>query len=154
MKALQELLLLKKHKVLIPETTITPRPYENIRLLMTFQMELLQLGYIMDQRLYDTLRNMNIDTLNAILKQTIDVLMEQKGANRTYTLLYPNFPREVMELSDMELMLNAYIHYWSNGELYPVYQIFDKLHHWYWKKTGSQPCLSDPSKTAMRSPNT
>lgn len=127
MKALQELLLLKKHKVLIPETTTTPRPYENIRLLMTFQMELLQLGYIMDQQLYDTLRNMNIDTLNDILKQTIDVLMEQKGANRTYTLLYPNFPREVMELSDMELMLNAYIHYWSNGELYPVYQIFDKL---------------------------
>lgn len=52
-----------------------------------------------------------------------DVLMtnvlRQKGADKNYHPMYPNFPRQVMEMDESELYFNAVLHYASYGRLMP-----------------------------------
>ena len=48
----------------------------------------------------------------ASTEQVVPVLKKMTGAHRTFRPMYPNFPKQVMEASDLELYLNAITHYW------------------------------------------
>lgn len=41
------------------------------------------------------------------------------GADKTYTPMYPNFPEQVMEMKEVDLYFNAFVHYLSEGTWMP-----------------------------------
>jgi hypothetical protein len=41
--------------------------------------------------------------------------------------MYPNFPTQVMEMSEVKLYFNALVHYWSRGRLFPVTEAKERL---------------------------
>ena len=48
--------------------------------------------------------------------------------------MYPNFPEQVMELSDAELYLNAIIHYLTDGKILPSYETEERETENLWQK--------------------
>jgi len=88
----------------------------------TMQAELMQFGYMLSE---DALGVVTIEWFNEVmpfLKRTLGV-----GAYMgAYMPFYKNFPTQVMELSHVELYLNAVMHYWSLGTWEPAYELRER----------------------------
>ena len=78
----------------------------------TAAIELLNIGFIADP---EQLRRLSVEEL----KQLIAVASQLIGADRTWTPMYPGFPEQVMNMSDVELLSNAIIHYLTRGQWRP-----------------------------------
>jgi hypothetical protein len=78
------------------------------------------LGYVLSPALIERLGSASYDELLAFYEDVFGILREIKGAHRDAKPMYPNFPRQVMEASQVELYLNALVHYWSFGRLRPA----------------------------------
>jgi hypothetical protein len=87
----------------------------------TVTAEMVSLGYIPGKDLFDVMRTMSIQQLEEFSKQSIRTMKAIKGANVKYVPMYPNFPEQVMEASDVELYINAILHYITMGEWLPEY---------------------------------
>ena len=77
------------------------------------QMEAMNLGFCFSE-----------DALNAIvfsnnktedIDEIFTILKELVGADKVWKPFYPNFPQQVIDISEMELYTNAIIHYWTHG---------------------------------------
>ena len=93
---------------------------------MALQANVMGLGYIMDENLVRAVSGLDTRDLDVFAQTLIDTLKDLKGDNVKHTPMYPNFPQQVMEASDLELFLNAIVHYWSFGEWRPVYAENDR----------------------------
>ena len=79
------------------------------------------LGYGFSEELIDACRQLSLEQLVAFYaEELVPTLKALKGAHQTHQPMYPNFPKQVMDLSKAQLYLNAIIHYWSGGKLFPV----------------------------------
>lgn len=115
---------LKYRKALVLETSDVsslPTPQS-----ITLAMELLHLGFVMKKELSTALNSCSDEQLAAARSQLIDGLREMKGADVTYTPMYPNFPQQVAEANDIELFLNAIVHYWTFGAWSPEYEVLPR----------------------------
>lgn len=81
--------------------------------LATVVAELVKLGYIAD---LDQLKGLSENEAVSLLK----ALNKFKGTNLSWVPFYPNFPQQVMESSESDLIFNALIHYLSRGTVNPV----------------------------------
>lgn len=90
----------------------------------TLSAEMIQLGFIPTQELYESLRSLPLRGLDSVRAQLLPALRSIKGADVQYLPMYPNFPEQVMEAPACELFINALLHYWTAGEWTPDY---DKL---------------------------
>lgn len=125
-----EILLRRTNKVLVEipsnwkyncETVITPT-------VATIMKNLESLGFTFSKELADMLsRHYSQDMVYDLYLKLVPILKELVGANVKYKPMYPNFPESVMNRSDMELYLNAMVHYWSIGTLYPVEEKDERL---------------------------
>lgn len=88
----------------------------------TLNVEMMRLGYIMSVELFQQLCLTNHDQLKLACNTVIEALKHQKGDNVVHKPFYPNFPQQVMEASDVELWLNAILHYWTFGLWAPEYE--------------------------------
>lgn len=98
------------------------RKKTNEPLLLTLQAELITHGFILSEELYGafmTLTEKNIVRYHGTL---MEFVKEAVGAHVRHTPMYPNFPEQVMEASDAELLVNAIVHYWTLGEWTPEYE--------------------------------
>ncbi len=43
--------------------------------------------------------------------------------------MYPNFPESVMEENEMQLYMNAIVHYWSYGTILPCEEKMKGFHY-------------------------
>lgn len=77
----------------------------------TFARNIESLGFVFSKDLFDRISQLTRDEVQALYKKTVPVLKEMVGAHRKFTPMYPNFPIQVMEASDLELFLNAFLHY-------------------------------------------
>ena len=68
-------------------------------------------GYTLSQELIGISQTLSTEQLEAIYKQLVQDLQKMLGANREFKPMYPNFPHQVMEMSEGELYFNAIIHY-------------------------------------------
>ena len=93
---------------------------DNKSLALSLNANLLGLGYIMSERLFNAVKGMNNVDAGDLYTDVIDVLRDIKG-DYIYTPMYPNFPEQVMEATEHELFLNAIMHYWTSGEWKPNY---------------------------------
>lgn len=69
------------------------------------------LGFTLDKPLIDNLLVQSNKTLKQFYIDLVPVFKNIKGADKSYKPMYPNFPQEVMDMSESELYLNAIIHY-------------------------------------------
>lgn len=69
------------------------------------------LGFTVSPDLFARLRTQSEAQLTALLAQWIPILRAMVGADVPYNPMYPNFPAQVMQASEAELYLNAWLHY-------------------------------------------
>lgn len=77
----------------------------------TFLKELAQLGYSLSPELIELVQTFSIDQLNELHLSLIHDLKEMLGAHVEYKPMYPNFPKQVMEMDEADLYFNAILHY-------------------------------------------
>lgn len=123
---LNEILIRRKNKIFIQSSDFIIDSTNKIELIATFIAELEHLGYIIDKEIYEELTKATTEEVIKVSKTIIDILKEVTGADHTYKPMYPNFPKQVMEASEVELFINAIFHYWSNGEWMPQYAIIER----------------------------
>lgn len=84
------------------------------------------LGYSLSENAFNALMKLDDNDINKFYNNYQSQLEKIVGANVEYKPMYPNFPKQVMEMSDVELYLNALVHYWSFGTLLPDYEKLER----------------------------
>jgi len=97
------------------------------RLVATVAKNIQSLGCIFDSKILDILGTYSETELELFYKDVVTDLKQLKGAHVQYEPMYPNFPKQVMEASEVELFLNAIIHYLSLGTILPEYEKEERL---------------------------
>lgn len=73
------------------------------------------LGYTFSEPLIERLQTLeSIDDLAEFYRQTVEDLRKMVGSHREYKPMYPNFPQQVMDMTEVRLYVNAIIHYLTN----------------------------------------
>ncbi len=83
------------------------------------------LGYEMSSELLHALSRSTERTLAGIDAQITQELKVAVGAHHSYAPMYPNFPKQVMKASDVELFVNAQMHYLGDAlglRILPIYE--------------------------------
>jgi hypothetical protein len=70
-------------------------------------------GYTVSKALFERLSTLDENQIKVFHTNVIQTLRKAVGAHKKFSPMYPNFPQQVMEASDLELFFNAIIHYWS-----------------------------------------
>jgi hypothetical protein len=91
--------------------------------------EMMQLGFAPTKKLFNVLKTLTLDELSKVSKELIPVLKKSVGAHVKHKPFYPNFPKQVMEMSHLELYLNAILHYWSLGHWKPDFEELPREFH-------------------------
>lgn len=121
----QDLLIRKKRMVLVPKIHGTADATDPRA--MTLQAEVMRLGFILSKDLVEALSLLNDDRFEQLYRQVVKTLRGLVGDDVKYKPMYPNFPQQVMEASDIELFFNAICHYWSLGTWMPEYEETERL---------------------------
>ena len=122
---INEILLRRKNKVVIEGKTDSNldsfQQVQSRNLVLTMMKNIQSLGYTFSEELFKSLSEIKKDDLDTIYIEIVNCLKTLCGADKVYEPMYPNFPHQVIEADDAELFINALVHYWSFGEMVPVY---------------------------------
>lgn len=77
------------------------------------------LGFCMSATLIEACKHLSLSELGDLKTLLFNCLAQEKGAHQKLTPMYPDFPRQVMEMSEAELYLKAMLHYFSSGKYMP-----------------------------------
>ncbi len=105
----REIYLTKSRKIIVQGNGEPPASPAAVA---TFNRNLNSLGFVCSQELTGALAGLSEQALGSLYQQVVPILQKMTGAHRTFKPMYPNFPKQVMEASDLELYLNAITHYW------------------------------------------
>lgn len=119
-----EIVLRRRNKITISDSGTD---FISDRLVVSLMKNVESLGFTFDSELFNILRKKTKDELAQFNKELIPILKEMCGADVVYTPMYPNFPQQVIDMDDLELFINAIIHYWSFGTLMPEYEKEERL---------------------------
>ena len=103
-----ELYLLKRRRIIVPPLG---EPTDSQILVATMDRNLQALGFTFTRRLGFALSRQSEAFLTALYGEIVPVLQKAKGAHVDFRPMYPNFPRQVMEMSEVELYWRAIFHY-------------------------------------------
>ena len=117
---------LKKLGALIIDAKESGNEATNKLLSLSLNAEMMNLGFIMSETLCNSVNKLNVEQIKRLADELVTELRELKGVHVSHKPVYPNFPEQVMEASNLELYANALTHYWSNGQWLPEYQSLSK----------------------------
>lgn len=119
---INEILLRRKNKILID--TFTMRNDDSMkRYVVSIMKNIEQFGYTFSEELFNELTYFcDKKQLAEFNNELIGYLKQLTGADKEYKPFYPNFPEQVMEMDNAEWIINALVHYWSDGTLVPDYE--------------------------------
>ena len=100
----------KRMSVVLPKGS--PK-HDNKALVATIGQNFQAIGYAFSPQLFKALSHLNEGEITAFYLETLPVLKKMRGAHRSFNPMYPNFPKQVMDMSNFELYWNAMVHYWS-----------------------------------------
>jgi hypothetical protein len=101
------LYLRRRLKVILPEGAgATPR-----NVVATAQINLEELGFRLAQDVVEGLLGMSPIQVDTFYQRLVKELRAMVGAHRPFRPMYPNFPAQVMEMTEAELYFNAIVHY-------------------------------------------
>lgn len=89
---------------------------------LTLNAELMRLGFTLTRELLNTIAQLQENTAATLAKAVLKEVKLLLGANVPHRPMYPNFPKQVIEASVVELYFNALCHYWTLGEWLPEYE--------------------------------
>ncbi len=113
---MNEILLRRKNKVIVERGhEVNP----NNQHIATIMKNVEALGYTFSKELFEVLQTLSKEELQKFYLDLMPMLKKLVGADVVYKPMYPNFPTSVMEADYIELFINAIVHYWSDGTLYP-----------------------------------
>ena len=116
---LNRIFLNKKQKIYISKNQ-SKNSKQNMATLMK---NISSLGYALSPKLIEILQTYSPSELKKFEEETVSIIKEMVGGDVEYNPMYPNFPKQVMELSDAELFFNAMLHYltsiWLEGSVEP-----------------------------------
>lgn len=116
MKKMNKILLRRKNKIIVERgNEVNP----NNQYIATIMKNVEAFGYTFSRELFEVLQTFSMDNLRKFYLELVPILKKLVGADAVYKPMYPNFPESVMEADDIELYINAIVHYWSDGTLYP-----------------------------------
>lgn len=121
---MKEILLRRKNKVILTNGNATE---PNNQYIVTIMKNVEDLGYTFSKELFEVLQTQTKKELQNFYLELVPMLKNLVGADVVYRPMYPNFPMSVMEMSSVELYINAIVHYWSNGTLYPYEEKNERL---------------------------
>lgn len=109
--------------VILPEVGLS----RNDNLIVMVQAELMRLGYILDSESRAHLATLSKEEINDVFREVIPIIWNEKGADKSWRMFYPNFPKQVMRASEVELFMNAILHYSTCGHWLPCYKANGRL---------------------------
>jgi hypothetical protein len=113
MTTLQNAAIRYRNAIIVPRTTSSPAVKPELA--AAFLQNLTALGYIPSAELVDRVRYVGTDNeFKQWATEILETLRTIKGANFRYEPMYPNFPAQVAEASELELFINAAAHYWGD----------------------------------------
>ena len=106
-------------------STIEPNATKS-SLLVTASVNIGSLGYRFSEDFFKAALNskLSVSDFAAYLSEVIAILRAATGESRKYAPMYPNFPAQVIEAYDLELNVNALVHYygsWLGVRIMPEY---------------------------------
>lgn len=116
--------LKRKNKILIEKGSGDSR---NPLYVVTILKNIEDLGYTFSRKVIDTLSTFSKEELEKFYLDLVNNLKEMVGANVDYTPMYPNFPKQVMDIEESKLYLNALVHYLTFGQVLPKYKKEERL---------------------------
>jgi len=116
---INKILLERKNKIIINDKSSTD--IDNTQILLTISKNIEDLGFLFTKELFNTLCHQKKKNLEILYAQMVPVLKKMVGAHVAHKPFYKNFPQEMISLSDLDIYLNAIIHYWTNGRWAPEY---------------------------------
>lgn len=119
------LFLRRRSKISLPPAdghALLPRIY-----IASVLKNLEALGFTFSESLIEACRSLSLVQLTALYQELIAALQQAKGAHRLHKPMYPNFPAQVMAISEGELYLNAILHYLTAGRYLPLTERKERL---------------------------
>lgn len=121
-----ELLLKRELAVMGERLEVDEAKPVGIRPVMTLNRNLEYFGFTLSESVMQLMIKSGLDSFNEVSSLIIEILKDLTGMKIVDALImYPNFPKQVMNMTEAELYFNAIIHYLSYGKLVPNYEIKD-----------------------------
>ena len=117
----ERVIMARQAKILLPD--IKGREYnkEANALVYALARNIESLGFSLDYRMLDDLRKCTKEEITTIYNDIMPILKHMVGDDVVYKPMYPGFPEQVWEADELELYLNAMLHYMSAGQWIPDY---------------------------------
>ena len=110
----------RRAKLMLPDGSgATP-----VTVLAALQKNLESLGFLLSEDVVGRLNGCSPAQVDAFYQRLVKDLRALVGAHRAFEPFYPNFPAQVMEMSEAELYFNAIRHYWTGDR--PRYEKHDR----------------------------
>lgn len=128
MNEINEMLLRRKNKVNLPKRIPAHETSKSEKaMIVSIVKNVESLGFTFDKELFENLMTYPKSEIESFYTDLITKLKVLVGADKVYTPMYPNFPRQVAEADAAELFINAIIHYWTFGVLMPEYEKDERM---------------------------
>src|SRR5437868_10661878 len=101
--------LRRRLKITLPEGEgATP-----LNVLASLQKNLESLGFLLAEDVIERLKTLSPLQVDAFYQRLVKDLRAMVGAHRKFEPFYPNFPAQVMEMTEAALYFNALLYYWT-----------------------------------------
>lgn len=115
---IDEILLRRKNKLVMPLNSCTLKTERKDSIVMAILKNIEEYGYTLSADVIDIIRYWTENEIKEFYEELVGYLKTYCGADKTYKCMYPNFPNQVYEMDDAELLIKAFVHYISDGILY------------------------------------
>ena len=119
---INKITLRRNNKIYIPTVENNDKAIDD-KTITAFISNLYRLGYVVNKEILEQLPYTEVSTLQDVLYAAEYV----KGSNFDYEPMYPNFPEQVAEASEIELYTNAIMHYIGDTIGARIMPVYDKL---------------------------
>lgn len=102
--------LRRLRKVVLPHGVGTTPSY----VIATFAKNIESFGYRLSEELYQQLQLLSLSQVETFYHRLVTSLKKLVGAHREFNPLYPNFPAQVMSMTEAGLYFHALMHYWTH----------------------------------------
>lgn len=119
---INKITLRRNNKIYIPTIENNDKTIDD-KTITAFISNLYRLGYVVNKEIIEQLSYTSVDNL----QQVLEAAEYSKGDHFDYEPMYPNFPKQVAEASEIELYLNAIMHYTGDVIGIRIMPVYDKF---------------------------
>lgn len=101
---IDEILLRRKNKLVMPLNSCTLKTKRKDSMVMAILKNIEEYGYTFSVDVVEVIRYWTENEIKEFYEELVGYLKIYCGADKTYRCMYPNFPNQVYEMSDAELL--------------------------------------------------